>query len=48
MPDDENDDMEIAEDVLEAFNAEDVVERPGEPPRPPASPASEADAPAPG
>ncbi len=36
-----------AEDVLEAFNAGDVVEHPGEPPRPHGSPADEKDIPAP-
>jgi len=35
-------------DVLEAFNAEDVVERPGQPPREPASPTDDSDAQAPG
>ena len=35
-------------DVLEAFNAEDAVERAGEPPREPDDVASDSDTPAPG
>jgi len=39
---------DLARDVLEAFNAEEVVDRPGEPPREDGSPADDADLPAPG
>jgi hypothetical protein len=44
MPQDR--DEEVAEDVLDAFNAGDVIERPGRHDEP-ESPADEADAPAP-
>jgi hypothetical protein len=43
-----HDDDIDAEDVLELFNAEDIAERPGEPPRSKGTPADDADAPAPG
>ena len=50
QPDRSGDDP--ARDVLEAFNAEEVLDRPGEPPRPDddasGSPADESDVPAPG
>lgn len=48
-----NDDIAAGEDttvrdVLEAFNAEELADRPGEPPTPELSDASETDAPPPG
>ncbi|MEO6126171.1 MAG: hypothetical protein ABIR32_20930 [Ilumatobacteraceae bacterium] len=42
------DDDISGEDILEAFNAEGIVERPGEPPLEPLDDASNSDAPAPG
>ncbi len=44
---DDDPDVQPAEDILEAFNAEEVVEQPGEPPREEDDPADDADAPAP-
>jgi hypothetical protein len=44
----ERDDGVDVEDVLEAFNAKDIAERPGEPPRTEGTPADDADAPPPG
>ena len=44
---DDDPDEQAAEDILEAFNAEEVVEQPGEPPREKDDPADDADAPAP-
>jgi|GEM_PF-4544828 len=38
-----DDDLDAAHDVLEAFNAEEVVERPGRPPVEPPSTAVDAD-----
>ena len=44
---DDDPELEQAEDFLGAFNAEEVVEEPGEPPRQKDDPADDADAPAP-
>jgi hypothetical protein len=46
VPDRSGDDP--ARDALEAFNAEEILDRPGEPPRDGDSPADESDVPAPG
>ena len=42
------DDDITADDVLEAFNADDIVERPGEPPRDPADHVTDTDVEPPG
>lgn len=41
-------DPDEPDEILEALNAEDVIEHPGEPPRQVESPASDADVQAPG
>jgi hypothetical protein len=44
---DDDPELDEAEDILGAFNAEEVVDEPGEPPRSKDDPAADADAPAP-
>ena len=44
---DDDPELDEVENFLEAFNAEEVVEEPGEPPREKDDPADDADAPAP-